>query len=123
MEVFVAGASGAVGRRLVPALIARGHAVIGTTRSPEGAEQIRRLGARPVVVDALDAGATMRAVTDARPDAIVRQLTALSRFKSPKALDQELGWALRLPSWREGFRRELADAASTTAPGDVRTAA
>lgn len=55
MRVFVAGASGAVGRRLVPMLIARGHQVTGTTTSEKSAGVIRAMGAEPVVVDGLDA--------------------------------------------------------------------
>ena len=66
MRVFVAGAGGAVGRRLVPMLVARGHQVTGTTSRPDRAEAIRRLGAEPVVVDGLDAVGVGQAV--ARPN-------------------------------------------------------
>jgi nucleoside-diphosphate-sugar epimerase len=78
MKVFVAGASGAVGARLVPQLVAREHEVVGTTRSPEKAEGLRALGAEPVVLDLLDARAVREAVGAARPDAIVHEATALS---------------------------------------------
>ena len=78
MRVFVAGASGAIGTRLVPQLINRGHTVIGTCRSPDKAERLRALGAEPVVLDALDAGAVREAVQRAEPDAIVHQATALT---------------------------------------------
>jgi 2-alkyl-3-oxoalkanoate reductase len=67
MRVLVAGASGAIGRRLVPVLLAAGHPVVGTTRTPEKAEALRALGCEPAVLDALDAGALAAAVRDARP--------------------------------------------------------
>ena len=78
MRVFVAGATGVVGRRLLPQLVKRGHEVVGMTTSPEKAEALRGLGATPVVADALDAEAVGAAVSGAAPDAIVHQLTALS---------------------------------------------
>jgi nucleoside-diphosphate-sugar epimerase len=77
MRVFLAGGSGVVGRPLVAQLLAAGHQVAATTRTPGKAAQISAAGAAPVVVDALDAQALTRAVHDARPDAIVHQLTAL----------------------------------------------
>jgi 2-alkyl-3-oxoalkanoate reductase len=78
MRVFVAGAGGAVGKRLVPMLVARGHQVTGTTSRQESAEQVRRLGADPVVVDGLDAVGIGQAVARAEPDAIIHEMTALS---------------------------------------------
>jgi nucleoside-diphosphate-sugar epimerase len=78
MRVFVAGAGGAVGRRLVSMLVARGHQVTGTTTRPEGAEAVRRLGATPVVVDGLDALAIGETVARAETDAIIHEVTALS---------------------------------------------
>jgi nucleoside-diphosphate-sugar epimerase len=77
MKVFVAGATGALGQRLVPQLVARGHEVIGMTQTPAKQDLLRVLGARPVVADALDADAVARAVAEAEPDVIVHQLTAL----------------------------------------------
>jgi nucleoside-diphosphate-sugar epimerase len=77
MRVFLAGATGAIGRRLVPQLVAAGHEVTATTTSPAKVELLRALGATPVVVDGLDAGAVGEAVARARPDAIVHQMTAL----------------------------------------------
>jgi nucleoside-diphosphate-sugar epimerase len=78
MRVFVAGAAGAIGRRLVPQLVAAGHSVVATTRSTGKAQLLENLGAEPVVVDGLDAAAVGAAVAKAEPDAIVHQMTALS---------------------------------------------
>jgi nucleoside-diphosphate-sugar epimerase len=78
MKVFVAGATGVLGRELVPQLVARGHEVVGMTRSASKQDLVRSLGARPVVADALDADAVAEAVASAEPEVIVHQLTALS---------------------------------------------
>jgi nucleoside-diphosphate-sugar epimerase len=77
MKIFVAGASGAIGGHLVPQLVARGHEVVGTTRSPARTGALRALGAEPVVVDALDPEAVADAVAKAEPEVIVHQLSAL----------------------------------------------
>jgi nucleoside-diphosphate-sugar epimerase len=78
MKVFLAGATGVIGRALVPKLVARGHEVVGMTRSASKQDLVRGLGARPVVADALDPDAVAEAVASAEPEAIVHQLTALS---------------------------------------------
>jgi len=78
MKVFVAGATGVLGRSLVPQLVARGHAVVGMTRSASKQDLVRSLGARPVVADALDPDAVAQAVASAEPEVIVHELTALS---------------------------------------------
>ena len=78
MKVFLAGATGALGRQLVPQLVARGHEVVGMTRSASKQDLVRSLGARPVVADALDADAVTQAVASAEPEVIVHQLTSLS---------------------------------------------
>ena len=67
MRIFVAGASGALGRRLVPLLAGAGHEVVGTTTSPRKLETLRALGAQPVVLDVLDAEAVGRASSEAEP--------------------------------------------------------
>jgi nucleoside-diphosphate-sugar epimerase len=96
MRVFVAGATGLIGQRLVPRLVAGGHEVTATTRSPGKAERLRSLGAAPVVVDGLDAAAVGQAVAEAAPDAIIHQMTALAgtpnlrRFDSWFATTNEL---------------------------------
>jgi nucleoside-diphosphate-sugar epimerase len=78
MKIFIAGASGAIGRHLVPQLVARGHEVVGTTRSAAKTGALRALGAQPVVVDALDPDSVADVVARAEPEVIVHQLTALS---------------------------------------------
>src|SRR6476660_8181000 len=82
MRVFVAGATGAIGRQLVPRLVAAGHEVHGMTRSASKQAMLYELGAVPVVADALDHKQVAQAVGRARPDVIVPQLTAI-----PEALD------------------------------------
>lgn len=77
MRVFVAGASGAIGRPLVPRLIAAGHEVTGMTRSEARAEDVRAAGAAAAVVDALDADALRAAVADASPEVVIHELTSL----------------------------------------------
>ncbi|MES4907067.1 MULTISPECIES: NAD(P)-dependent oxidoreductase [unclassified Streptomyces] len=78
MRIFVAGATGAVGRRLVPLLVAAGHEVTGGTRTPQGAERLRAQGASAVRVDVFDADSVHRAVTAAAPEAVIHQLTDLA---------------------------------------------
>jgi nucleoside-diphosphate-sugar epimerase len=78
MKIFVAGATGAIGRQLVPQLVAQGHEVVGMTKSASKQDLVRSLGARPVVADALDPEAVARAVASAEPEVIVHELTALS---------------------------------------------
>jgi nucleoside-diphosphate-sugar epimerase len=78
MKVFLAGASGALGKRLVPRLVERGHSVVGTTTSEAKTPILEELGAEAVVLDGLDGDAVMEAVIAAQPDAIVHQLTALA---------------------------------------------
>jgi nucleoside-diphosphate-sugar epimerase len=88
MRVFVAGASGALGRRLVPQLINAGHEVIGSHHSPSSAELLRTLGAKPVSLDLLDAAAVRAAVLESEPEAIVHQATALANAKFSRSLDK-----------------------------------
>jgi 2-alkyl-3-oxoalkanoate reductase len=90
MRVFVAGASGALGSRLVPQLIEAGHEVIGSHIAPERAELLRTLGARPVRLDLLDARTVRNAVVASEPDAIVHQATALANATFGRSLDKSL---------------------------------
>jgi len=79
MRILVAGASGAIGRRLTPLLIAAGHEVTGTTRSVDKAEALTARGVVPVVVDVFDATALRDATVAVRPDIVIHQLTDLPR--------------------------------------------
>jgi len=96
MRVFVVGASGAIGTRLVPQLIARGHEVIGTFRSPGNAERVQALGAKPIVLNLLDARAVRKAVLDSKPEAIVHQATALADLRDFKHFDRSFAQTNRL---------------------------
>jgi 2-alkyl-3-oxoalkanoate reductase len=96
MKVFVAGATGALGQQLVPQLVARGHEVVGMTRSPDKQDLVRSLGARPVVANALDPEAVAQAVAEAEPEVIVHQLTALSGDFDMKHLDKFFALTNRL---------------------------
>jgi nucleoside-diphosphate-sugar epimerase len=106
MKVFVAGASGAIGRPLVAQLVERGHEVVGMTRSKTAV--IDDLGAEAVVADAFDAGAVLGAVEAARPDVVVNELTDLGRPLNPRKYADWLAGTNRLR--REGTRN-LVDAA------------
>src|SRR5215208_6106877 len=96
MRVFLVGASGAIGTRLVPQLIEHGHEVVGTCRSPANAERVRALGAEPVVLDLLDARAVRNAVLGAEPDAIVHQATALADIRFTRNFDRVFAQTNRL---------------------------
>ena len=108
MNIFLAGASGAVGRSLIPLLTTNGHTVTGTTRSPAKAEALRALGAEPVVLDGLDRGAVLDAVAAARPDAIVSQMTALSGLSDLRRFERAFALTNRLRT--EGTEHLLAAA-------------
>lgn len=108
MKVFVAGATGAVGKRLVPQLIAGGYEVVAMTRTPEHVEALRAAGAEPVVADALDREAVMRAVRQTEPEIVIHQLTALTGLKNYKRFDEEFALTNRLRT--EGTDNLLAAA-------------
>ena len=78
MRVFLTGATGAIGRRLVPLLVDAGHQVVGTTRTPAKVDGLRLAGASPVVLDGRDGEAVRRAVLEAEPEVVIHQMTALS---------------------------------------------
>jgi nucleoside-diphosphate-sugar epimerase len=103
MRVFVAGASGVIGVRLVPLLVAAGHEVVGMTRSPGKQEGLRELGAKPVVCDAFDADALREVVVAFQPQAVVNELTDLP---DQPAATNEANARVR----REGTRNLLAAA-------------
>jgi nucleoside-diphosphate-sugar epimerase len=96
MRIFVAGATGAIGQRLVPMLVANGHAVIGTTRTSAKADALRVAGASPIVLEALDPGAVTEALIRAEPDVVVHQLTALAGFTDFRKFDEGFAMTNRL---------------------------
>jgi nucleoside-diphosphate-sugar epimerase len=95
MRVFLAGATGAIGKQLVPGLVAAGHEVHGMTRSQSKQAMLEELGAVPVVADALDPGQVADAVGRAKPDVIVHQLTAIGSL-DPRHLDRDFALTNRL---------------------------
>lgn len=90
MRIFLAGATGVIGRPLVPLLVRAGHAVTGSTRSAAKADALRRAGATPAVVDVFDAGALKQAVQAARPDVVIHQLTDLPDSSDPAGITASL---------------------------------
>jgi nucleoside-diphosphate-sugar epimerase len=96
MRIFVAGATGAIGRRLVPLLVSNGHTVIGTTRTGRKADALRAAGASPLVLDALDRDAVVESVVKADPDVVVHQLTALANFTDFRRFDEGFATTNRL---------------------------
>jgi nucleoside-diphosphate-sugar epimerase len=108
MRIFVAGATGALGRRLVPLLVERGHQVTGMTRTAGKAAGLRAAGTEPVVADALDRDAVLAAVAAARPEVVVHELTALAEMTDFRKLDQ--GFALTNRLRTEGTDHLLAAA-------------
>jgi nucleoside-diphosphate-sugar epimerase len=96
MKVFVAGATGALGKQLLPMLAANGHEVTGMTRTPAKRDLVRSLGAKPVVADALDPEAVAQAVAESEPDVIVHQLTALAGSLDLRKFEQSFALTNRL---------------------------
>jgi nucleoside-diphosphate-sugar epimerase len=114
MRIFLAGASGAIGRRLMPLLRDAGHEVTGMTRSADVARELEKAGVTPVVVDVFDAAALKRAVADARPEVVMHQLTDL-----PRVLNDEAQLAAAYPRnariRTEGTRNLIAAARAAAA--------
>jgi nucleoside-diphosphate-sugar epimerase len=114
MKIFLAGASGAIGRRLMPLLTDAGHQVIGMTRSPDVAGELEAAGVRSAVVDVYDAASLKRAIVDARPDVVMHQLTDL-----PRVLSDETQLAAAYPRnariRTEGTRNLVAAAQAASA--------
>src|SRR4051812_220378 len=94
MRIFVAGASGAIGKRLVPLLVESGHEVTGMTRSRP--ELVEELGATAAVADGLDRRAVEEAVTNARPEVVIHQLTALPSSPDMRHLERDFALTNRL---------------------------
>src|ERR1700674_2419427 len=96
MNIFLAGASGVIGRRLVPLLRDAGHVVTGTTRLPEKAAALEALGAKGVVVDMYDGRAVLKAMYAAHPDVVIHQLTDLPDTRDPQTYPAALARNSRL---------------------------
>jgi 2-alkyl-3-oxoalkanoate reductase len=108
MKVFVAGATGVIGRRLVPMLVERGHEVTGMTRSPEKADQLRAAGATPAIRDVFDADGLRAEIGAAAPEVVVHQLTDLPPDVDPRKAAEQLEGNDRI---RVEGTRNLVDAA------------
>jgi nucleoside-diphosphate-sugar epimerase len=106
MKIFLAGASGVIGRRLAPLLVEAGHEVAGTTRSEARVEVVRGLGAEPVVVDVYDAAALRDAVVAFRPEVVMHQLTDLPDDPAKVGESREANARMR----EEGTRNLVAAA-------------
>lgn len=113
VRIFVAGATGAMGKRLVPLLVAGGHHVVATSRMPNKLDALRAQGTDPVVVDGLDKDAVTKAIESSRPDVIVHQMTALASMRDLKRFDCEFALTNRLRT--EGTEYLLAAARSAGA--------
>lgn len=113
MRVFLAGATGVLGRALVPLLLEGGHEVVGMARSDERARDVERMGAEPAVADALDRDAVVAAVAVARPDAVLHQLTAIPPSVEPRKYDKQFAATNALRT--EGTANLLAGAAEAGA--------
>jgi len=112
VRIFLAGASGVLGLRLVPLLVAKGHVVAGMTRSPGKVERLRALGAEPVVCDVYDAAALREAVTAFRPELVMHQLTDLPDDEASLANAGDANARMR----REGTGNLLAAAEGAGVP-------
>jgi nucleoside-diphosphate-sugar epimerase len=126
MRIFVTGATGALGRHLVPGLVAAGHEVTATTRTPARVAQLRQAGAEPVVVDGLDREAVIAAVRAAAPEVIMHQMTALADLRSFRRVDRAFAATNELrtrgtdnllaAAARAGTRRVIAQGYAGAAP-------
>ena len=96
MKIFIAGATGAVGRPLVSACIRARHSVVGLTRTPERADLIRRLGAEPAIADGLDVGAIAAMLQSVKPDAVIHEMTSLAGTTDLRNFDRTFAGSNRL---------------------------
>ena len=109
-RIFLAGGSGAIGRRLIPLLVGAGHQVAATTRRAEKAEELRAIGASPVVIDVFDAGRLLAAVATVKPEVVIHQLTDLPAGLDPNKMGEAIiGNALV----RDEGTRNLVEAAKS----------
>jgi nucleoside-diphosphate-sugar epimerase len=114
MKIFLAGATGAIGKRLVPLLLEAGFQVIGTTRSPSRAENLRAAGVEPVVVDVFDRASLVRVAVAAHPDIVIQQLTDLPPGLDPSQMAEGTRRNARMRS--EGTRNLVAAALEAGVP-------
>src|SRR5439155_13518484 len=114
MRIFLAGATGAIGRRLVPLLLGAGHDVVGTTRSMSKADALRAAGVEPAVLDVFDAAGLARAVSAARPEIVVHQLTDLPPGLDPSRMAE--GTLRNARMRREGTENLVAAALQAGVP-------
>jgi nucleoside-diphosphate-sugar epimerase len=125
MRIFLAGASGVIGLRLIPLLLSQGHVVAGMTRSPEKMKSLRDLGAAPVLCDVFDERGLRDAVTDFGPDLVMHQLTDLpdERERIPEfaagnnRIRTEGTLNLLAAKWDAGARRFVAQSIAWTPAG------
>ncbi|MGH6976588.1 MAG: NAD-dependent epimerase/dehydratase family protein [Stellaceae bacterium] len=96
MRVLVAGATGVIGRHLVPLLAAAGHSVVGLSHTASKAAVIRQLGAEPAIADGLDRAAVQRALVQARPEIVVHEMTALTGVTNLRRFDRAFAFTNRL---------------------------
>jgi 2-alkyl-3-oxoalkanoate reductase len=108
MRVFVAGATGAIGSRLIRLLVSSGHSVVGLTHAPAKAEAIERAGAEAAIADALNRAAIVAAVTSAKPDVIVHEMTSINAANDLRRFDRSFAATNRLRS--QGLDNLLAAA-------------
>jgi nucleoside-diphosphate-sugar epimerase len=108
MRIFLAGATGVIGRSLVPLLLADGHEVTGTTRSADKARALKRAGVKAVIVDAFDALTLEQAVWEAQPEVVIHQLTDLPQVDDPAQMEASRAANAKLRI--EGTRNLMASA-------------
>jgi 2-alkyl-3-oxoalkanoate reductase len=113
MKILIIGAAGAVGKRLIPQLLASGHEVLAATRTPAKADSLRAAGAQPVILDLLDRAAVINTVISAQPDVLVHQGTSLARVRNLKHFDDEFEVTNRLRATGTEYLLEAARAART----------
>lgn len=115
MKIFLAGGTGAIGKRLIPVLVKAGHQVAASTRSRDKSESLQAAGAQPVVLDGLDRAAVKEAVTAFHPEIVVHQMTALANMRSLRKFDDELAVTNELRTRGTEYLLEAAQAAGARA--------
>lgn len=108
MRIFIAGATGVLGRNLIPRLLQRGHSVAGTSSRKERLQELERVGCEAILMDGLDRESVLRAVTEAKADVVVNQMTALTNVQSFRNFDKEFALTNRLRSEGTAYLLEAA---------------